>query len=111
MGASRGVALHELIGKVRIAQRTAELASQLKEGLRRIGKVVLRTPLSPDLSAGVVSFDIDGFRPGRVVRELRSRKTVASVAPYATPHVRLSPSVRNSPEEIEKVLSQLYELA
>ena len=104
-------ALHESIGKARIAQRTAELASQLKEGLRRIGKVVLRTPLSPDLSAGVVSFDIDGVRPGRVVRELRSRKTVASVAPYATPHVRLSPSVRNSPEEIEKVLSQLYELA
>jgi isopenicillin-N epimerase len=104
-------ALHESIGKVRIAQRTTELASQLKEGLRRIGKVVLKTPLSPDLSAGVVSFDIDGFRPGRVVRELRSRKTVASVAPYAIPHVRLSPSVRNGPEEIEKVLSQLYELA
>ena len=104
-------ALHESIGKTRIAERTAELASQLKEGLRGIGKVVLRTPLSPELSAGIVSLDIDGLRPGQVVRELRSRKIVASVAPYATPHVRLSPSVRNSPEDIERVLSQLYELA
>jgi isopenicillin-N epimerase len=108
---SEAFALHESIGKTRIANRTAELASQLKEGLSRIGKVILRTPLSPELSAGIVSFDIEGLRPGQVVRELRSRKIVASVAPYATPHVRLSPSVRNSPEEIDWVLAQLHELA
>jgi hypothetical protein len=45
------------------------------------------------------------------VDRLRKRQVAASVAPYATPHVRFSPSVRNSPEEIETVLALLHDLA
>jgi selenocysteine lyase/cysteine desulfurase len=102
--------LHNRTGKRRIAIRTAELALQLKEGLASISKVVLRTPRSAELSAGIVSFDIEGLRSGEVVNALRDKYIVASVAPYRTPHVRLSPSVRNSPEEVECTLSRIREL-
>jgi selenocysteine lyase/cysteine desulfurase len=108
---SEAFALHEAINKKRVAQRTAELASQLKEGLSRMSNIVLRTPRSPELSAGIVSFDVSGRAPGEVVQRLRGGKVVGSVAPYATPHVRLTPSVRNTPREIDTVLGLLREVA
>jgi isopenicillin-N epimerase len=57
-----------------------------------------------------VCFDVDGMAPAAVVRRLRERRIIASVAPYATPHVRLTPSIRNSPAEIETVLRELRTL-
>jgi len=103
--------LHGRIGKARIAQRTMELTSQLKEGLATMPHIRLLTPRQPELSAGIVSFDVAGKEPGQVVEFLRTRKVVASVAPYAVPHVRLSPSVRNTPQEVDAVLAHLRGLA
>ncbi len=99
------------IGKARTAARTHELARQLKEGLRGISGVTVHTPLSDTLSAGIVSFDIDGRSPDALVSSLRERKVIASVAPYATPHVRLTPSIRNSSAEVEEVLRIVRSLA
>lgn len=103
--------MHRLIGRKKIAERTAVLALQLKEGLKSIQGVKLMTPLSAELSAGIVSFDIGEMSPWTVVEQLREQKIIASVAPYARKHVRLTPSVRNSPEEIEKVLRAVRDLA
>jgi isopenicillin-N epimerase len=103
-------AFHEEIGRARVAERTHELAGRLKEGLAEMAHVALRTPLSPDLSAGIVSFDVHGLSPPRVVSLLRERNIIGSVAPYATPHVRLTPSIRNSPEEIDTVLAEIRAL-
>lgn len=101
---------HASIGKARIAERTHELAGQLKEGLAQMEGVVLHTPRSPDLSAGIVAFDVEGLPPAAAVRGLRERGIVASVAPYATPHVRLTPSIRNTPAEIDKALDAVRAL-
>src|SRR3954453_6178328 len=64
-------AFHQGIGRARVAERTYELARQLKEGLAAMPHVTLQTPRSDDLSAGIVSFDLDGVSPGAVVRHLR----------------------------------------
>lgn len=104
-------ALHDSIGKHRVEARTAELATQLKEGLASISGVALATPLSPAMSAGIVSFNIDGAEPKTVVDRLRGRNIVASVAPYAQPWVRLTPSIRNTPREIEVTLSEVRTIA
>jgi len=107
---SEAFALHQAIGKAKIQARTAELAGQLKEGLAGMGHVKLRTPLSPELSAGIVSFDVEGANPWDVVDHLQSKRILASVAPYRTPHVRLTPSVRNTPAEIDKALGVIREI-
>ncbi|HYD86316.1 MAG TPA: aminotransferase class V-fold PLP-dependent enzyme [Vitreimonas sp.] len=104
-------ALHDALGKDRVEARTHELASQLKEGLRGIDGVTLATPLAPELSAGIVSFDIDGASPDAIVSRLRDRRIVASAAPYARPWVRLTPSIRNTPAEIDAALSAVRELS
>jgi selenocysteine lyase/cysteine desulfurase len=102
---------HQRIGKARVAARTHELAGQLKDGLAAMPHVMLHTPRPDSLSAGIVSFDVDGLPPAAVVQRLRERRIVASVAPYAVPHARLTPSLQNTPAEIETVLREVRALA
>jgi selenocysteine lyase/cysteine desulfurase len=98
-------AFHQQIGKAAIAARTHELAGRLKLGLMQMPHVSVRTPATPDLSAGIVSFDVNGLSPQGVVRRLRLANVIGSVAPYAVPHVRLTPSFRNTREEVDYALT------
>lgn len=102
---------HLQIGKDKIAQRTHELNRQLKEGFARMSHVKLHTPMSEELSAGIVCFDIEGMRARDVVSRLWERKIVATTTPYAVSHARLTPSIRNSPQEIDVALREIQALA
>jgi isopenicillin-N epimerase len=97
----------ESIGKGRIEARTHQLAGLLKEGLAEIPGVNVKTPMSSELSAGIVCFEVEGKTPHQVVQYLRRRRIIASTTPYATVHARLTPSIRNTPAEIESVLNEL----
>lgn len=101
---------HQAIGKPRVTQRIHDLNDHLKQGLAKMQHVTLRTPLSRDLSAGIVCFEVTGLKPDQVVRRLRERGIVASVTPYATQYARVAPGLLNSPEEIETVLKAIDEL-
>lgn len=98
-------------GKTKIADRTNELNRRLKEGLAAIPNVKLYTPMSENLSAGIVCFDIEGISARNIVNQLREKKIVASVTPYATLYARLTPSIYNSIEEIETTLREIKALA
>jgi selenocysteine lyase/cysteine desulfurase len=102
---------HQGIGKARVAERTRQLAAHLKEGLAGISQVTLQTPRSNELSAGIVSFDLEGLSAAAVVHRLRERRITASVAPYSVPHVRLTPCIQNTPAEIDVVLQEIRALA
>jgi isopenicillin-N epimerase len=100
-------AMHEEIGKAAIAERTHALATALKEGLAGIPHVRLVTPRSTALSAGIVSFDVDGMTAPQVVSRLRDDRIIASVTPYAVRHARLTPSIRNTFEEVDRVVESV----
>lgn len=102
---------HLGLGKAKIAARTHELNRQLKEGLAGMSHVKLYTPRNEELSAGIVCFDVNGMSPRQVVGKLRDRNIIATTTPYAQSHARLSPSIRNSPQEIDAALSAIRELA
>ena len=102
---------HLDIGKPRVTERIHALNDQLKEGLAAMPGVLLHTPRSRDLSAGIVCFEVDGRPPHEVVRDLRQRGIVASVTPYATQYVRLAPSLLTSPEDVEKTLQSVRGLS
>jgi selenocysteine lyase/cysteine desulfurase len=103
-------AFHQAIGKSKVTQRIYELNQQLKQGLAVMPHVTLHTPLSQDLSAGIVCFEVAGLTPRAVVDKLRQRGIVGSVTPYATKYARLAPSLLNSPVEIEKTLEEIRNL-
>jgi selenocysteine lyase/cysteine desulfurase len=108
---TQAFSFHQSIGKARVAARTRELGRHLKEGLAGMTHVSLHTPRSDSLSAGIVSFDVQGLSPSAAVMRLRERRIIASVAPYAIPHVRLTPCLINMHEEIETVLQEVRGLA
>lgn len=101
---------HQTIGKSKVTQRIYELNQQLKQGLAAMPHVTLHTPMSQDLSAGIVCFEVAGMAPRQVVEKLRQRNIVGSVTPYATKYVRLAPSLINSPNEIETTLEEIRNL-
>ena len=101
---------HQAIGKSKVTQRIYELNQQLKQGLAAMPHVTLHTPMSQDLSAGIVCFEIAGLAPRAVVEKLRQRSIVGSVTPYATKYVRLAPSLINSEKEIETTLGEIRKL-
>jgi isopenicillin-N epimerase len=103
--------MHLLLGKARIQARVHELASQVKQGLKRMPKVTLRTPISPALSSGIICFEIAGRTNQQVVARLLERGIIASTTPYATSYARLSTGLYNTPDEIDRVLRELRALA
>jgi isopenicillin-N epimerase len=103
--------MHQDLGKAAVQKRTHELARQLKEGLQEMDHIELVTPMSDSLSSGIVCFDVDGMDPWEAVRRLRDEQVIASVTPYAVRHVRLTPSIRNTPQEVDRALSAIRSLA
>jgi selenocysteine lyase/cysteine desulfurase len=81
---------HARLGRTRVAERIRSLATRLKEGLAEIPRVRLITPLSPEVSAGIVCFEVAGLDPAAAVDRLRREQRIAaSVTPYAERYVRL----------------------
>ncbi|MES2034840.1 MAG: aminotransferase class V-fold PLP-dependent enzyme, partial [Pseudomonadota bacterium] len=107
---SEAFQFHQWIGKANVQARTHELALRLKIGLRQIPGVTVSTPMDPKLSAGIVSFDVAGFSAPAAVQRLRSQRVIGSAAPYAVQHVRLTPSIRNTPEDVDYALNAVRTL-
>src|SRR5690606_27754850 len=105
---SEAFALHERIGKARVAERIHALARQLKEGLAAMPRIRLHTPLDPALSAGIVAFHVEGASAQEVVDRLRDEGFVLTRAPYGLRCVRANPSLLNTEEEIERTLRALH---
>ena len=102
---------HQALGKSRVTRRIQDLNDQLKQGLAAMRRITLHTPLSHDLSAGIVCFEVAGMSPDQVVAELRRKGIVASVTPYATQYARMAPGLLNSEAEIETLLKEMRTLA
>jgi isopenicillin-N epimerase len=101
---------HQAIGKAKVTHRIYQLNQQLKHGLTAMSQVTLHTPVSQDLSAGIVCFEVAGMTPRQIVEKLRQRKIVGSVTPYATQYARLAPSLFNSQQEIDVTLGEIRNL-
>jgi selenocysteine lyase/cysteine desulfurase len=98
------------IGRDRVVARTVEQASRLKEGLADLPGIVLKTPLAPEVSAGIVCFAVKGLGPPEAVLRLRDAEVVGSSTPYATSYVRLGPSIVTDPDQVEQAIEAVSSL-
>lgn len=103
--------MHRQMGRARVAARIRELNDQCKTGLAANPKVRLHTPMSGQLSAGLVSFEVEGLKPAEVVKLLLARNIVASTSPYAVTYARLAPSLVNTADEVERAVRAVREIS
>lgn len=102
---------HLAIGKARVAERIHSLNTMAKEALTAMPHVRLHTPMSAALSAGIISFEVDGHTPDEVVAHLGERGIIASTSPYRVSYARLAPSLMNDEAEVERSVAAVAALA
>jgi len=73
--------------------------------------VSLHTPMSSDLSSGLVCFDVDGVAPGEVVKRMHDKGIIMSNTPYRQSHARFAPSLLNNEGEIDSALAEIKSMA
>lgn len=104
-------AFHSVIGKERISERIAGFAQRLKEDLAKIPGVAVYTPMSRDLSAGLVCFELANMSTDETAEALWSRRIVASVAPYENRYLRFAPGITTTDRDIDRALAAVRTLA
>lgn len=102
---------HLQIGKAAVAARIHDLNRQFKEGLAAIPGVHVYTPMSDDLSAGLVCFDVAGLSAAQVVARLRAQGVIITQTPYANTYPRVAPGLINSPAEVDAALRAIRAIA
>lgn len=73
--------------------------------------VTLHTPISPELSAGIICFEVARLKPAEVVARLRAKNIIATTSPYQVSYARVTPALFNTPAELDTVLAEIRALA
>jgi selenocysteine lyase/cysteine desulfurase len=104
-------ALHHQLQPARVAARIHELGTQVKQGLAGMSHVTLHTPMAPELSAGIICFEVARLKPADVVARLRAKNIIATTSPYRVSYARVTPALFNTPAELDHVLGEIRALA
>ncbi len=107
---------HLDIGKKEIEERTTGHAAQLKKGLSEIGDVTVITPHDRSLSSGIVCCSVGGWKPYDLQKRLRRKYRISAMTSLTDSrtgrhYLRLSPSIINSPSDIDRVLAAVEKAA
>ncbi len=103
--------LHLQLDKAKVQERIHQLNTQTKTGLAKMPNVKLYSPMSPELSAGLVCFDVDGVKQEEVVKRMHAKGIIMSNTPYNPSYARFAPSLINNEEEIDRALAEILALA
>lgn len=103
---------HAGIGKGRVARRIHDLNSLAKAEMAKMPKVRLHTPISPELSAGIIAFEVAGLTPNQIVRKLHDQGIVASVTPgfYVPNLARVAPSLLTTEPDVARTVRAIAAL-
>ena len=106
------VEFHNMIGRDRIEARIRFLAAALKMRLKeRIPGIEFRTPLAPELSGGVVVFDVAGVGLNKALDILYYEHNIGcAVFVGDSGGIRLCPHIYNTVEEIDRAVDAVASL-
>jgi selenocysteine lyase/cysteine desulfurase len=100
---------HQTIGKKNIENRVRQLCSYLKEQIQtNLPQAEFITPLSPELSGGVVILSIPGKQPRELFQQMYEAHGIAC-AP--TGGIRLSPHIYNTLQDMDKIVEGLVSVS
>jgi isopenicillin-N epimerase len=102
----------ELLGQKNVERRVRFLASHLKSRLGEIKGLRLKTNVEPELSLGVVKFELESVSPERAYHALWARSRISGAVTTAgdASGVRLCPHIYNTLEELDVAARAVAEL-
>jgi selenocysteine lyase/cysteine desulfurase len=98
------------LGQQQVYDRVHQLNRRCKEGLAEMPHVNLHTPMDDSLSAGIISFEVEGYSTEEVVDALLKKKVVATASPYKISWARFTPGIINDEVEVDKALEAVFSL-
>lgn len=103
---------HSAIGRDRVAGRVHELNSIAKTQMAKLPKVRIHTPMSADLSAGIIAFEVAGLTPTQVVSRLHGMGIIASETPgfYRPSLARVAPSLLTNEADVHRTVQAIAAL-
>jgi len=102
---------HDEMGKANVRTHTREQATTFKEAVADLDGVHVATPMSPELSSGIVCIEIDGVQPFGVLAGLLERGFSTGITPYRNNYLRIGPSIVTTPDETEALVEAIADLA
>lgn len=101
---------HQAIGSQRIFARIRELRLTIYDRLAALPRVRMMSPRSNDLAAGMVSCTVDGIAALELQRKLgEANVRTRVIGEYGYGWMRLSASVYNTTEQIDRVVAMIAE--
>lgn len=102
-----------LVGMPHIEARMRALASRLKQQLREIPGVELKTNVEPALSGGVVKFNLKNLETKPAYDKLyeRHKMAIAQTPSGDAKGLRFSPHIYNTMEEMDRAVAAVREIA
>ena len=103
---------HSGIGRARVADRIHRLNSLAKGEMAKLPRVKIHTPMSPEFSAGIIAFEVEGLTPQQVVQRLHDQHIIASVVPdfYSPLLARVAPSLLTLEDDVERTVRAIAAL-
>ncbi len=101
------------VGLANVQQRCQALATQLKNGLSKIGGVEILSPLTPANSVGITTFKLAGKEYGHVQGRMSNEFRLRTRGVYegGLDANRVSTHVFNQPDEVERVIEAVRVIA
>lgn len=110
-GLRAAVAFHEALGPERVLARIRELQARLRAGLSSVPGLRFVTPDAPEVSSGMLSFEIAGVPPLELQRRLSAESVRTRViSEFDLGWMRLSTHVYNLPGELDRVVELISEM-
>lgn len=109
---AKAVEFHNNIGKDRVEARIRQLAAAIKTKVQQnIPNAVFRTPLDPDLSSGVVVFNVPGIDLQNTFNKLYKEHDIGCATMRGEfAGIRFSPNIYNLLEEVDRVIDAVTSL-
>jgi isopenicillin-N epimerase len=104
------VDFHHIVGQTAVEARTTELATALKQGVAKINKVKMITPMDPKLSGGIVIFGLADFDRKQTAAFVNDLYVKYGVAGAPTGGVRLCPHTYNTMDDVDTTIRAVREL-
>ncbi len=113
LGMATATKFQSTIGKNNIEARVRQLATRLREGLKEIPGVTLRTSMNPKLSAGLTLFSIRDIPMANVQKGIMDldRVYIRTMSTGNLNAVRASTHLYNMPGEVDRLLECVRHIA